>query len=55
MADETEQQAGLSEYEVQRLQLIARNRARLLALGIPAAVQGLSDLVAQRQPQRCAI
>ena len=37
---------GLTEYEEQRLQLIARNRARLLDLGIPSAVEGLSALVA---------
>lgn len=36
--------AGLTEYEAQRLQLIARNRARLMALGIPSAVEGLSIL-----------
>ena len=40
----TEAPEGLTEYEAQRLQLIARNRARLMALGIPSAVEGLSIL-----------
>ena len=51
MADHAEQELsseaaaeGLTEYEAQRLQLIARNRARLMALGIPSAVEGLSIL-----------
>lgn len=36
--------AGLSDYEKQRLELIARNRARLLALGVQAAVETLASL-----------
>eukprot|EP00879_Flechtneria_rotunda_P009600 GHRR01010047.1.p1 GENE.GHRR01010047.1~~GHRR01010047.1.p1 ORF type:complete len:259 (+),score=81.55 GHRR01010047.1:1595-2371(+) len=35
----------LNAFELERQQLIARNRARLLALGIPEAVSGLSALV----------
>ncbi|WIA21512.1 hypothetical protein OEZ85_000715 [Tetradesmus obliquus] len=40
----------LNEFELQRQQLIARNRARLLALGIPEAVSGLAKL-APKQAQ----
>ncbi|KAF6250584.1 hypothetical protein COO60DRAFT_796953 [Scenedesmus sp. NREL 46B-D3] len=43
-------EAKVNEFELQRQQLIARNRARLLALGIPEAVSGLAKL-APKQAQ----
>ena len=47
-----EEQAGLTEYEEQRLQLIARNRARLLDLGLPSAVEGLHALASSVPKKR---
>ena len=38
----------LTEYENQRIELIARNRARLVQLGIPSAVEGLSILAPKK-------
>ena len=59
MADHAEQDLsaeaaaeGITEYEAQRLQLIARNRARLMALGIPSAVEGLSILAPPPKKQQ---
>lgn len=37
--------ADMNPYELERLKLIARNRARLIALGIPSAVKELSALI----------
>eukprot|EP00884_Botryococcus_braunii_P013370 jgi/Botrbrau1/22033/Bobra.0024s0046.1 len=39
----------LSEYEQKRLELIARNRARLIALGVQSAVDSLTTL---QKPQQ---
>jgi hypothetical protein len=38
----------LSDYEKQRLQLIARNRAKLEALGIHTALQSLNTLLPKK-------
>ncbi len=44
--------AELTDYERQRLELIARNRARLLQLGIKDAVEGLNALAPPPKKQR---
>ncbi|KAK9812653.1 hypothetical protein WJX72_001341 [[Myrmecia] bisecta] len=45
---------GLNAYEKQRAELIARNRARLLALGIPAAADALAATVQLPKKQKKA-